>query len=312
MLLEIASNPCPAGAQACLVTTADGVRLRSASWVPQGPQRGTILMLQGRAEFIEKYFETIARFLDWGFVVICFDWRGQGGSDRLLEDPMKGHIEAFEDYQKDLQAIRAHYAHFLKQPILAFAHSMGGMVLLRALKASPDLAKAAVMTAPMLDIQLLRQQSWLKTVITTCCWLGMKNHYPPLHRSQSPFTMKFERNPLTRNRLRFERNQMILRTRPDLALGMPTLGWLKEAMRTIEDLPQVITSLQQSAPCPLLIIAPQQDKITSSDATRSFCDALDMAELIEVNEIEHEVLMENDAIRKQFWLAVEEKILPLF
>ena len=312
MLLEMTSNPCPAGAQTGMVTTADGVRLRSASWVPQGPQRGTILMLQGRAEFIEKYFETIARFLDWGFAVICFDWRGQGGSDRLLEDPMKGHIDAFEDYQKDLQAIRAYYAHLLEQPVLTFAHSMGGMILLRALKASPDLAKAAVMTAPMLDIQLLRQQSWLKTVISTCCLIGMKNHYPPLHRSQSPFTMKFERNPLTRNRSRFERNQMILRTRPDLALGMPTLGWLKEAMRAIDDLPQVITSLQQSGPRHVLVIAPKQDRVTASEATRSFCAALDHVELVEINEIEHEVLMEHDAVRAQFWSAVEEKILPLF
>ena len=132
MLLDLAANPCPAGAQPCMVTTADGLCLRAASWQPQKHQRGTILMLQGRAEFIEKYFETITRFLDLGFAVICFDWRGQGGSDRLLNDPMKGHIERFEDYQKDLHAIRSHYAGLLQKPVLAFAHSMGGMVLLRA------------------------------------------------------------------------------------------------------------------------------------------------------------------------------------
>ena len=312
MLLDLAANPCPAGAQPCMVTTADGLCLRAASWQPQKHQRGTILMLQGRAEFIEKYFETITRFLDLGFAVICFDWRGQGGSDRLLNDPMKGHIERFEDYQKDLHAIRSHYAGLLQKPVLAFAHSMGGMVLLRALQQMPDLARAAVLTAPMLDIQLLRQQAWLKKVITTCCWFGLKSHYPPLHRSQSPLAMKFERNPLTRNRSRFERNQMVLRTRPDLALGMPTLGWLQEAMRVIDDLPQVITALKQQGPRHLLVVAPQQDRVTATDATRLFCRALDNAHFLEIEDIEHEVLMENDAVRAQFWHAFEEQIMPLF
>ena len=312
MLLDLAANPCPADAQTHMVTTLDGIRLRSASWQATTAQRGTVLMLQGRAEFIEKYFETITRFRALGFAVICFDWRGQGGSDRLLDDPMKGHIECFDDYLKDLQAIRSHYAGLLQKPVLTFAHSMGGMILLRALRNTPDLTKAAVLTAPMLDIQLLRQQAWLKKVITSCCWLGLKKHYPPLHRSQSPFTMKFERNPLTRNQARFERNQMILGTRPDLALGMPTLGWLKEALHGMGDLPEIITSLRQQGPQQLLIVAPQQDRVTATEATRLFCAALEQACLVEIAEIEHEVLMESDHARAQFWQAFEEQILPLF
>ena len=312
MLLDLSINPCPAGAQPCMVTTMDGYHLRAAHWEPQGACRGTVLMLQGRAEFIEKYFETITRFIDLGFAVICFDWRGQGGSDRLLDDPMKGHIEGFGDYHKDLNAIFAHYNRLLQKPVLAFAHSMGGMVLLQALRDKPDLAKAVILTAPMLDIYLLRQQAWLKLVIRSCCLLGLKNHYPPLHRSQSPFTMKFERNPLTRNRKRFERNQMILRTRPHLALGMPTLGWLQQAMRAIGDLPQVITALKQQSPNKLLIVAPAQDRVTATEATRQFCSQLNHAQLIEIEGIEHEVLMEHDAVRTQFWDAFNQHILPLF
>ena len=105
---------------------------------------------------------------------------------------------------------------------------------------------------------------------------------------------------------------MVLRTRPDLALGMPTLGWLQEAMRVIDDLPQVITALKQQGPRHLLVVAPQQDRVTATDATRLFCRALDNAHLLEIEDIEHEVLMENDAVRAQFWHAFEEQIIPLF
>ena len=39
-----------------------------------------------------------------GFDVVSFDWRGQGGSERLLRNPKKGHVRRFSDYHLDLDA----------------------------------------------------------------------------------------------------------------------------------------------------------------------------------------------------------------
>ena len=47
---------------------------------------GTIILQQGHNEFIEKYYETIQEFIDRGYSVICFDWRGQGMSERMIND----------------------------------------------------------------------------------------------------------------------------------------------------------------------------------------------------------------------------------
>ena len=312
MLLSLPDNPCPDQAQVSILTTEDGYRLRAASWTPSGAQHGTVLMLQGRAECIEKYFEPIQSFLDRGFGVINFDWRGQGGSERLLADPMKGHIDHFEDYQTDLRAIRSHYAQDLQKPVLAFAHSMGGLILLQALHHDPHWAKAALFTAPMLDIVLLRQQPWLKQIIKAGCLFGFKKQYPPLHRSQSPLTMAFERNPLTRNRARFERTQTLLRTNPALALGMPTLGWLGEAIRAIHHVPMLVKGLNQQGPDTMLMIAPTQDRVTATEATAHFCAHVKRAELVMIENSDHEILMENDPARDQFWHLFEKQILPLF
>ena len=38
-----------------------------------------------------------------GFAVATLDWRGQGLSDRPLEDPLLGHVENFATYESDLQ-----------------------------------------------------------------------------------------------------------------------------------------------------------------------------------------------------------------
>src|SRR6218665_39815 len=84
-LANVPSNPVPEGARVGYFKTSDNVRLRYAVWPKSdGAPRGTICLVQGRTEFIEKYFETVADFRRRGFAVATFDWRGQGGSDRLI------------------------------------------------------------------------------------------------------------------------------------------------------------------------------------------------------------------------------------
>ena len=66
--------------------------------------RGTILLLTGRGEFIEKYAtEVVGELLGRGFAVIALDWRGQGLSYRPLADHEKGHIDSFDTYLADLK-----------------------------------------------------------------------------------------------------------------------------------------------------------------------------------------------------------------
>ena len=74
-------------AQVTSILGQDGVAIRLASWEPyltNGDQvRGTILMLNGFTEFIEKYSEVVQEFRSRNYHVISFDWRGQGLSRRF-------------------------------------------------------------------------------------------------------------------------------------------------------------------------------------------------------------------------------------
>ena len=59
-LFAIDGNPVPDGAIVGTVVAADGIRLRYARW--RGATRrsqGTVCVLQGRGEAIEKYFEPL-------------------------------------------------------------------------------------------------------------------------------------------------------------------------------------------------------------------------------------------------------------
>ena len=98
-LIDTPQNPCPPGANIVGLRAADGVQLRAAYWRPEGAPRGTVALLQGRAEFIEKYYEVIGEILARGFAVATFVWRGQGMSQRLLGDRAKGHVRRAVDYR---------------------------------------------------------------------------------------------------------------------------------------------------------------------------------------------------------------------
>ncbi|HEX5665677.1 MAG TPA: alpha/beta hydrolase, partial [Hyphomicrobium sp.] len=103
-LVSIARNPAPTGAITGLMIAEDGAGLRYARWpATRGPRRGTVVIAPGRGEFIEKYFEVVAELRRRGFAVAVMDWRGQGGSDRLLDHPRKGHVEDFAEYDRDLR-----------------------------------------------------------------------------------------------------------------------------------------------------------------------------------------------------------------
>ena len=60
-LILTPGNPAPPGGVVEWLTEASGVRLRTARWIlPAREARGTVVLIQGRTEFIEKYFEVIA------------------------------------------------------------------------------------------------------------------------------------------------------------------------------------------------------------------------------------------------------------
>ena len=92
-LVSIPANPAPEDAVVGASRRRTASTLRYARWAPPPGRKGTVCMFQGRAEFIEKYFETVRDLQARGFAVATLDWRGQGLSDRALADRRKGHVK---------------------------------------------------------------------------------------------------------------------------------------------------------------------------------------------------------------------------
>ena len=111
-LVSLAKNPVPGGAVVGEFKSFDGTRIRFARWgATRGRRLGTVCLFGGRGEYIEKFFEVIADLRRRGFAVATMDWRGQGGSERKLSNPRKGHVWDFAEYDKDL-------SRFMKEVVL--------------------------------------------------------------------------------------------------------------------------------------------------------------------------------------------------
>ena len=152
-LVDRPEAPLPPGGRCVTFTAADGVALRGAVFPAiSGPPKGTVLLLHGRAEFIERYYETVRDLQVRGFAVATFDWRGQGGSQRLTRNAGAGHVRRFADYGRDLDAAFEHLMAGLPQPWWLFAHSTGGLIAALVADRLVGRVRRAVFTSPFFGL----------------------------------------------------------------------------------------------------------------------------------------------------------------
>src|SRR6201981_3337170 len=152
-LVSIAANPVPDNFVAGELKTPDGVSLRFARWLPPAGRKGTVVILPGRAEWIEKYFETVRDLRARGFAVATLDWRGQGLSERMLGDRHKGYVRDFAEYDSDLETLmREIVLPDCPPPLFALGHSTGATVLIRAAYRGRRWFDRMVLIAPLIAL----------------------------------------------------------------------------------------------------------------------------------------------------------------
>ncbi|HML13351.1 MAG TPA: alpha/beta hydrolase [Xanthobacteraceae bacterium] len=312
-LVSTPANPAPEGVTVGMLRTPDGVGIRFARWEPPPGRKGTLCVFPGRAEFIEKYFEVVSDARERGFAVAMIDWRGQGLSQRMLGDRNKGYVRSFADYDTDLET-------FVKEivlpdcppPLFALGHSMGGVVLLRAAHRGRRWFDRMVLSAPMIALAGRAASRGAKITARTLRYLGLGGAYVPGGGATPVAARPFIGNPVTSDPVRYERTAAIVEAEPELGLAAPTVAWVDAAFRAMAELaePRYPTSIRQ----PLLILAAGQDDLVSTPAIGEFAQRLRAGAHLVISGSRHEILMERDRFRLQFWAAFDAFVpgSPLF
>lgn len=286
------------------LATRDGRRVRTA-FFPVGDASGHVVLLNGRSEFIEKYFETIAALRDRKLSVWTLDWRGQGHSDRLLDAADRGYVERFDDFVDDLERFVS--GSVLPgtggAPLALFAHSMGGNIGLRFLHDHQRHFQRAVLTAPMVNFQLGKLPRSVARALVGIMSLSGRRHAYALGQGPALQDPVFDNNPLTSCPERFARLTRLLRDDPQVRLGGVTWGWLRAALQstTLTDDPDFAARIR----LPVLVFVAQNERIVDNLAIGRFVNALPAGHLVEIADARHELLCERDAPRLQVWSEID-------
>lgn len=286
----------PDGARAVWLRAADGLRLRAAVW--PGGAKGTVVLLPGRTEYIEKYGRAAGDLRARGWTTVSVDWRGQGLADRLLPDAMTGHVGAFADYQLDLQALLDWVAaEGLPTPLMMLSHSMGGAIGLRALYCAHPF-RAAAFSAPMWGIRIpVWQRPAAEVVSRLARPLRLQHRYAPTTSDRSYVaTAPFAGNLLTGDAEMWGWMQAHLRAVPGLSLGGPSLGWLRMA------LDECAALMRLPAPAlPAYVALGSKERIVEPGPIRHRMAGWAQAQLDLLPGLRHEVMMEGAAARRRFF-----------
>lgn len=273
--------------------TADKVRVRAVLWGKEA-EKGTVLLFPGRTEYAEKYVHTAAALEQSGYATLAIDWRGQGLADRLLDNPMVGHVEEFADYQHDVAAMleAARQLH-LPEPFFLIAHSMGGGIGLRAVMQDMPVA-ACVFTGPMWGVNLNpfeRAFEWSLSQLAKV--FGSGHGFVPGARSDAYVLAEpFEGNTLTTDASLYAFMQEHLVAHPELSLGGPSLHWLHQALQET-----LLLSRMPSPDLPCLTFLGSNERIVENNRVHDRMAKWPKGELVIVDGAEHEVLMETPEIR---------------
>jgi lysophospholipase len=301
-LVGIPAAPVPEGAAAEWFIGAGGARLRAALFPARGRSRGSVVVSPGRTEAIEKYFETAVALTDRGYVALVHDWRGQGLADRLLPDRRLGHAAGYRDFLTDYAALLAAFEARLPRPWIALGHSMGGCLTLLALAEGEGRFAGAILSAPMLGVQV--------GAVPRLVARGLASILAALGRGGQPVpgpasaSIPFESNIVTHDRVRYARAEALIEACPDLALGLPTWGWLDFAFTATSRLangPGVprIAAL-------VTVVAAGDDRLVDNAALEAVSARLPRGRCLEIPGAFHELLQETDDVQAVFWREFDD------
>jgi lysophospholipase len=290
----------------------DGWPIRRIDWDPSdvsagstAKPRGSLLFLPGRGDHYEKYLETLQHFADKAWRVTAIDWRGQGGSGRLLPDAHVGHIDDFSTWIADLRAFWLEWKERNPAPHVIVAHSMGGHLAMRALVEEAVDPQAVALSAPMLGISTQGLPYVAHHAIARLLEAAGDPNRAAWKEGEKPMSpLNVRGQILTHDPERYADEIYWWCARPEVRLGPPSWHWVERAIASTRALNQ--PGILERVSTPILLMATKADKLV--DTKRIIRDAkrLPNSELLLFGaEAAHELLREADKVRDRCIAAID-------
>lgn len=269
-------------------------------WVAPRGARALVTIFPGLSEYSEKYFETANDLVARGFAVSCVDWRGQGMGWRQGSRDKRYH----DDFANDVLDAHAYLGAMPVAsglPRVMLAHSMGGHIAMRVLHDRPEAFACAVMTAPMFGLNI--PEGAAATLARSLCAMGLSDAYLPAHGPWTRTRLDANLSILSSDDARKNMQVHWMEQMPDLRMGGLTVCWIRAALASMRLVRQ--PAYLKTVTTPTLLIRGGREMVVSNAAIAQVARMLPHAELLTVEGAFHEVMMEADRYRAQFWQAFD-------
>ena len=232
--------------------------------LPEDP-RGTLVLLGGRGDYIERYFETARDILARGFAVASRRPARPGRIAAQEPRDLPRHHPLF-------RRLRGRHPHADGRP--GHPHLPAALLSRSAIRRGATSCSACCATATG-SARRYWSRRWSRSSMargpgplrrcwsTACRWRAMARWFLPGVRKKPMGRADFPGNPLTSDRRRWERDSSTLEAAPHLGLGGPTFAWLQAARRSLKEV-----KTMERPRAPVLIVAAGGDRVVGNEGIR--------------------------------------------
>lgn len=187
-------------------------------------------------------------------------------------------------------------------------HSMGGLPALRFLSDGNTIFSRAVLCAPMTGFALpAHMRLFARAASFAVSALGGGGASIAGVKEDS---LAFEGNALTSDPKRHERFRMLQAAKPEACIMAPTYGWMRAALEGIDDIHQA--GLLNALKTPVLIISAELERLVSTPDHKQLAETYDLIDNVVIEGALHEIMMERDEFRSEYWAHFDRFTAPLF
>lgn len=258
-------------------------------------EKGAIVFSHGFSESHSKYAELAYNLYENGYSVYILDHRGHGKSGRETNNPVKVHVNKFNDYVEDL----GRFVDEVVKPdqpkkVILMGHSMGAPI--SALYAAKNSHKidGVVVSAPMFKIDLRGAPAWVVDFASRgMSLLGMGKSYA---FGQGNHTGKFEdftTNQYTGSLPRFNLKKTIWGEVPHAYMGGASFKWVTEAIRGGRRARRQAKDIT----VPTLVFEAENDHVVKSKGIDEFCAGVAHCKRVVLPGAHHDIHLEKDSVR---------------